>query len=51
MKHIIVMILLCACITACAPKKPPLSPTQIVDGKSIVIPPEMDVLPEVENKE
>lgn len=33
-------------ITACAPKKPPLSDTQIVNGKSIVVPPEFDLVPE-----
>ncbi len=30
----------------CANKKPNLCATQIVEGKSIVIPPEFDVLPE-----
>ena len=32
-------------LTACSPKKPPLETTQIVDGKSIVVPPEFDAVP------
>ena len=32
-------------VTACSPNKPPLEPTQIVNGKSIVTPPEFFVLP------
>lgn len=43
---IIVSLMLCAC----AAKKPPLDPTQIVDGKSIIVPPEFDVLPEQTNQ-
>ena len=35
-------------LSACTPKKPPLEPTQIVDGKSIVMPPEFYVLPKAE---
>lgn len=42
---IICICLLCMGLYACAPKKPPLDSTQIVDGKSIVIPPEFDVRP------
>ena len=49
MKKIVIMILLCCLVMACSGvKKPPLSPTQIVDGKSIIIPPEFDVVPEEE---
>lgn len=33
-------------LAACAPQKPPLDATQMVDGRSIVIPPEFDVVPE-----
>ncbi len=33
-------------IVACTPQKSPLAPTQIVNGKSIVIPPEFDLVPE-----
>lgn len=39
------MIVLCVIIGACAPKKPPLSNTQVVNGKSIIIPPEFDIKP------
>ena len=52
MKKMMVMILLCCLVVACSGvKKPPLSPTQVVDGKSIVIPPEFDVVPEEESAE
>ena len=50
MKKIIVIMLLCSGVVACAPKKPPLAPTQIVDGKSIIIPPEFDTVPEVQEE-
>ncbi len=41
-------ILFCLVLLAgCGHKKPELAPTQIVDGKSIIIPPEFDVVPEV----
>ncbi len=40
------LIVVCLALCACTPKKPPLEPTQIVNGKSIVIPPEFDVVPE-----
>ncbi len=39
-------LFLCLLCVACSTKKPPLDPTQIVDGKSIIIPPEYDVLPD-----
>ena len=35
-------------LSACTPKKPPLEPTQIFGGKSIVMPPEFYVLPKAE---
>ena len=34
-------------LVGCGHKKPPLAPTQTVDGKSIIVPPEFDVVPEV----
>jgi len=41
--------LLCLCVMslliACTPKKPPLEETQLIDGKSIIIPPEFDKIP------
>lgn len=40
-----ILICLCLAVTACTEKKPPLSPTQIVNGQSIVMPPEFFVLP------
>ena len=45
----IVFILCCVLLMGCGHKKPELAPTQIVDGKSIVIPPEFDVIPESPN--
>ena len=32
-------------VVSCSIKKPPLEDTQIVDGRSIIIPPEFDKLP------
>lgn len=37
-------------LVACGHKKPPLAPTQTVDGKSIIVPPEFAVIPEVKEK-
>ena len=37
-------------LVGCGHKKPPLAPTQTVDGKSIIVPPEFDVVPEVSSK-
>ena len=37
-------------LVACGHKKPPLAPTQVVDGKSIIVPPEFDVVPEVKKE-
>ena len=34
-------------LASCGHKKPELAPTQMVDGKSIIIPPEFDVIPEI----
>ena len=52
MKKVCVILLLCCSVMACSGvKKPPLSPTQVVDGKSIIIPPEFDVVPEEKNAE
>ncbi len=41
----LILICLCAFLPACAQKKPPLAPTQVVNGQSIVMPPEFFVLP------
>ena len=38
-------------LSACGHKKPELAPTQIVDGKSIIVPPEFDVVPEIKKEE
>ena len=47
MKKIILISFVCCLIVACSNiKKPPLSPTQVVDGKSIIIPPEFDTKPD-----
>ena len=54
MKKIVFMLFICSLTVACSNvKKPPLSPTQVVNGKSIIIPPEFDTRPEepVEEKE
>ena len=43
-------LLLLSCLillVGCGHRKPPLAPTQTVDGKSIIVPPEFDVVPEV----
>ena len=37
-------------LVGCGHRKPPLAPTQTVDGKSIIVPPEFDVIPEVKEK-
>lgn len=44
----LVFVFLCLCVMGCAEKKPPLEQTQIVDGKSIVMPPEFYVLPKTQ---
>lgn len=46
-------LLFLACLVllvACGHKKPPLTPTQTVDGKSIIVPPEFDVIPEIKSE-
>ena len=48
MKKVVLIILLCCVVGACGVKKPPLAPTQLVDGRSIIVPPEFDVVPEKE---
>ena len=45
MKKIIAILCVIFLVAGCTPKKPSLDSTQIVDGKSIVIPPEFDVKP------
>ncbi len=42
----LIFVLCCVLLAGCGHKKPELTPTQIVDGKSIVVPPEFDVIPE-----
>ena len=46
MKRLLI-ICLCLFIAACTQKKEPLAPTQIVNGRSIVMPPEFFVLPKM----
>ncbi len=41
----LMLICMCLFVASCADKKPPLAPTQIVNGQSIVMPPEFFVLP------
>ncbi|MBR4932144.1 MAG: hypothetical protein IKZ02_03865 [Alphaproteobacteria bacterium] len=51
MKKICLLILCGLLVGACsANKKPALEQTQIVDGKSIVMPPEFYVLPKAKNQ-
>ena len=45
MKIFLIMALCIVMLSACTPKKPKLTNTQIVNGKSIVIPPEFDIKP------
>ena len=37
-------------LVACGHKKPALAPTQTVDGKSIIVPPEFDVVPQIKSE-
>ena len=39
------LIIGCLLLVACAPYKPPLDETQVVDGNSIIVPPEFSQLP------
>ena len=41
----ILALFLCFTLAACVPYKPELDKTQVVDGKSIIIPPDFDNLP------
>ena len=38
-------LFVCLLIVGCAPYKPPLDETQVVNGESIVVPPNLDKLP------
>ena len=49
MKYIF-CIVICSLIIGCSTPKPPLETTQIVDGKSIVMPPEFYVLPKIQTQ-
>ena len=44
--HKIMFIFCFVLLAGCGHKKPELSPSQTVDGKSIIIPPEFDIIPE-----
>ncbi len=48
MKKLCMMIVTAFCLAGCSADKEPLAPTQIVDGKSIVMPPEFYVLPKTQ---
>ena len=51
MKVKYILILSClVLLAACGHKKPPLAPTQTVNGKSIIVPPEFDVVPEIKSE-
>lgn len=39
------LFVLCFILSACAPYKPELDETQVVDGNSIIVPPDFDQLP------
>ena len=41
----IFILILCFMTLACAPYKPPLDDTQVVNGNSIIVPPEFNQLP------
>lgn len=47
-QKISIIIFMYLIFSGCGIKKPPLEPTQIVDGKSIIIPPEFDIIPTIE---
>lgn len=45
MTKVLGLILICCATCACAPKKPPIADTQMVNGKCIIVPPEIDKKP------
>ncbi len=47
MKHIALLILAGTLLAACSTQKPEPTSTQIVNGQSIVIPPEFDQIPHI----
>ncbi len=47
MYKFLTIILVCGCLVACSSnKKPPLQPSQVVNGRSIVVPPEFHTIPQ-----
>ena len=48
MKKLCMILATAFCLVGCSADKEPLAPTQIVDGKSIVMPPEFYVLPKTQ---
>ena len=47
---ILLCLFLLLCVMACSPKKPPLDDTQVINGQSIIIPPEFNKIPQGETK-
>ncbi len=46
MYKVLTIMLMCVGVVACsANKKPPLQPSQVVNGRSIVVPPEFHTIP------
>ena len=41
----IICITLCLITIACSPYKPPLDDTQMIEGESIIVPPDFNELP------
>lgn len=48
MKKLLIVICCTMCLMGCSHKQQPLEPTQIVNGKSIVMPPDFYVLPKAQ---
>ena len=46
----IILLFCLVLLAACGHKKPPLALTQTVNGKSIIIPPEFDTIPEIKTE-
>lgn len=44
----LIFVFLCLCVMGCAEKKEQLATTQIINGKSIVMPPEFYTLPKTQ---